>query len=198
MNIFIKAFLALVMVSASPLWAHDHELTFDDYRYHASLWQSGWTTFFTGSIALQTFVINSDESTDAEKFDARVSLVTSGSGLASMFLNPMPGARPVWDLERDHTESAEAQQRIMNQARLAVQRRRSLKFRLLVLTEQMLAGAAIYSDGRPHDGIRRFALGSLISGAFIYSTPFSSSWSSSKYSWNWELWPSQIALRVRF
>lgn len=146
---------------------------------HAALWQYGWTSFFAGSLALQTYTVAAGSTSEAQKFDAKVSLVTSGSGLFSTLFNPLPAAF----LEAFHQSpettpdqqlsKAKLGRRILDDTRLEVDRRRSARFQLFVLSEQLLAAGAIaWIDKRPQDAGRRFLLGVLTSELFIFTTPW--------------------------
>ena len=61
-----------------------------DYETHSKMWQWGWTGVFVSSISLQGHQILNKNSTADEKFDAKIGLLTSSSGLLSMIVNPLP------------------------------------------------------------------------------------------------------------
>jgi hypothetical protein len=146
---------------------------------HAALWQYGWTSFFAGSLALQTYTVAAGSTSEAQKFDAKVSLVTSGSGLFSTLFNPLPAAfLEAFNQSPETTpdqqlSKAKLGRRILDDTRLEVDRRRSARFQAFVLSEQLLAAGAIaWIDKRPQDAGRRFLLGVLTSELFIFTTPW--------------------------
>ena len=52
-----RVLLVIWLILFSPiLQAIDQDSSFDDFSYHASLWQNGWTSFFAGSLALQGLI----------------------------------------------------------------------------------------------------------------------------------------------
>jgi len=179
-----------------------HDL--DALGTHASYWQYGWTSFFAGSLALQARTLAAASTSDSQKFDARVSVVTSGSGLLSTLLNPLPAA-----FLRDFRNSPEATaaqreakavlgQRILDDTRLEIDRRRSPGFQVFVLTEQFLAAGAIaWIDKRPQDAGRRFLLGMASSELFIFTTP----WIGSRHETtqvSWQILPNGISFDLKF
>ncbi|MDQ3235359.1 MAG: hypothetical protein M3Q07_26405 [Pseudobdellovibrionaceae bacterium] len=173
-------------------------------RDHSSYWQYGWTSFFAGSLVLQARTLTAASTSDKQKFDARISIITSGSGLFSTLYNPLPAAF----LQKFH-QSPEAVsdqrvvkaalgQRILDETRLEINRRRSLSFQLIVLTEQMLAAGTIaWIDKRPHDAGRRFLLGMLASELFIFTTPSNSPRHDATHI-SWQILPNGVSFDLKF
>ncbi|HYX38695.1 MAG TPA: hypothetical protein VE954_36790 [Oligoflexus sp.] len=171
---------------------------------HSAYWQYGWTSFFTGSLALQARTLAADSTSNEQKFDARVSVVTSGSGLFSTLFNPMPAA-----FLREFHQSPEVTpsqrevkvalgQRILDDTRLEINRRRSVGFQVFVLTEQVLAAGAIaWIDKRPQVAGRRFLWGMLTSELFIFTTPWKSSHHDTTQV-SWHILPDRISFDLKF
>lgn len=62
----------------------------DDGRRHASYWQNGWTGFYAGSAAAQTFLwLDADNNDD--RINAVVGAVKCAGALVDILLRPMPG-----------------------------------------------------------------------------------------------------------
>lgn len=176
----------------------------DGLGVHASYWQYGWTSFFAGSLALQTRTLAVDSTSDKQKFDARVSVVTSGSGLLSTLLNPLPAAflREFHSSPEATAAQREAKaamgQRILDDTRLEIDRRRSTGFQVFVLTEQFLAAGAIaWMDKRPQDAGRRFLLGMASSELFIFTTPWIGSHHQTTQV-SWQILPNGISFDLKF
>lgn len=146
-------------------FSHDQKET---YVLHARIWQFGWMGVFGGSLATNALMLSSDQATRAEKFDARLSLLTSGSGLLSLIFNPLPAAyagRSSWESNPKYLDASIAE----------VERRRGWGHLTFLLTEQAIVASAIaFYDDRPRDAVKRFALGAIVSGLFAYTTPLNS------------------------
>lgn len=172
----------------------------------AIYWQYGWTTVFLGSVALQTHTLTQRGARADDQFDARVSLVTSGSGLLSTLINPLPAAflgdyrqLPESTPQEKLLKQREAERVVLATAR-EIERRRSLAFHVFTLTEQILAAGAIaWIDGRPNDATRRLLLGTLSSGLFIYTTPRLPPDSIAGFNQvSWHIIPEGLAVQLRF
>ncbi len=189
----IKAFAVLILlITASSTYADE----LDDVRQelkavevHSKLWQYGWTSVFSGSLLIQGKTLADEHAKESEKFDAKVSLVTSGSGLLSTLMHPLPAAfsQSFHDSPEQTTEERAAKialgRRILAETRVEVERRRSWPFQVFVISEQVLAAGAIaWLDKRPDDAGRRFLLGVVSSELFIYSTPWMENGSAVKIS----------------
>lgn len=179
-----------------------HEL--DEVATQASYWQYGWASFFLGSLALQARTLANDSTSRKQKFDAKVSVVTSGSGLLSTLINPLPAAflGEFHGSPESTTAEREAKaamgQRILDDTRLEIVRRRSTGFQIFVLTEQFLAAAAVaWLDKRPQDAGRRFLLGMAGSELFIFTTPWIGS-SPEAGQVTWQILPNGIAFDLKF
>lgn len=141
-------------------------------------WQWGWTGLFSGAIVMNALKASSSDSKDHERFDARVSLVTSGSGLLSMLINPLEAADiSSWHQlpetnQEDIKKKIDAGKRIIRLTNREIERRQSLPFYSLLLGEQIAAAAVIaYGDHRPQDALRRLGLGILTSFAWVITVP---------------------------
>ena len=93
-----RILVIILGLAISGLAMSDSKLSTKDDSYYerARLWQNGWTLVFSSSIASQLYTLSVPESDPGKHFDARISMVTSGSGLLSILLNPLPGS---WDLQ---------------------------------------------------------------------------------------------------
>ncbi|MBP6219183.1 MAG: hypothetical protein KA436_11405 [Oligoflexales bacterium] len=135
------------------------------YVQHSFYWQAGWTAVFSSSLALNGLMATSHKSSPQQKFDARLSLLTSGSGLLSVLFNPLPVA---YASENEWTENPT----LLHLTKMEVRRRQSFRHITFMFTEQVLAALAIgMYDKRPVDALRRLGIGSITSLAFAFSTP---------------------------
>jgi len=179
-----------------------HDL--DEVATQASYWQYGWTSFFLGSLTLQARTLARDSTSNKQKFDAKVSVVTSGSGLLSTLINPLPAAFLREFHSSPETTTAEQAakaamgQRILDDTKLEIVRRRSTEFQIFVLTEQVLAAGAIaWLDKRPQDAGRRFLLGMASSELFIFTTPWIGSPPETTQV-TWQILPNGISFNLKF
>ena len=190
-----RILVIILGLAISGLAMSDSKLSTKDDSYYerARLWQNGWTLVFSSSIASQLYTLSVPESDPGKHFDARISMVTSGSGLLSILLNPLPGS---WDAPVNHDPAA--WEATLRRSRLEVERRRSVKFKLVLLGEQVLAAGAIAGlDQRPQDATRRFLLGMLTSALFVYTTPWHQSWDPSA-AYHIDFLPAKVALTRSF
>ena len=90
--------------------------------------------------------------------------------------------------------------RIMRETELEIKRRKGWAFHAFVLTEQVLAAGTIaWIDGRPQDAMRRFVLGTVTSGLFIYSLPqLPVSVNDGTSQLSWRLTPEGLSLHLDF
>jgi hypothetical protein len=172
----------------------------------ARYWQYGWTGVFLGSVVLQARTLSQPKASAEARFDARMSLITSSSGLLSTLVNPLPAAllsdyRQLPDITpEDKIAKQREAYRILRETEWEIERRQGWAFHALLLTEQVLAAGAIaWIDGRPQDAARRFVLGTITSGLFIYTLPQRAvSSHNGAPQLSWRLAPEGVALQLDF
>src|SRR5688572_23606375 len=112
-------YVCLLVVLIMPQTSHAGHDSDKSYVQHSFLWQAGWTTAFSSSLILNGLVATSQKSSREQKFDARLSLLTSSSGLLSVLINPLPVA---YASEREWTADPE----LIRLTQVEVERRRGL------------------------------------------------------------------------
>lgn len=129
----------------------------------AVIWNTSFLGVFSVGMALNAYNYFSTKKDD-KKFDAGVDFIKSTLAVGSMLLDPFL-TKSIYD---DYSQSKDALAKAI--AREAYEK--SLTNHLLSGLVNLLGGAAIWLiDDRRSDGIRNFALGTLISEIKIWTAP---------------------------
>lgn len=176
-----------------------------------NIWFAGWTAFYSTSIALNGYLA-SEADEDEDRYDARVSAITSSLGLAGT----------LWAYYGAPLDYAGAKSQLVNNGNLEPagtiaerqQYIQSWQNRVPGLIVNTLAGLAIgVSDDRPRDGALRFAVGMLVNEARIRTRPTHvrdqmQGWESAsirlnrhsalRVAYNWHLTGRGVIFRARF
>jgi hypothetical protein len=138
----------------------------------AGIWQTGWTAFYAASLGFNGY--QSSEASDAEdRYDARVSAVTSALALGDLLLNPLPRrydrAQQRYARSIGHPEQQREIILTVAQSESAAYRWQS---RVLPGLVSAAAGLVIgIGDDRPEDGAIQFATSMLVNEAKLWTRP---------------------------
>lgn len=138
----------------------------------AKLWQTGWTAFYAASTAFNAY--RGSEASDADdRFDARVSAVTSAMGLGDMLLSPLP---PVYEAAqaqyRGATGNPDRRRELL--LRLAQSENTPYRWQSRIAPGLVNAAAGLViglGDNRPEDGVVQFATGMLVNEIKLWTRP---------------------------
>ncbi|QJQ96938.1 hypothetical protein HIO72_00295 [Halomonas sp. PA5] len=138
----------------------------------ANYWQTGWTTFYAGSLVLNAYQ-SSEASSSDDRFDARVGAVKSALALGGMFFDRQPHPQARREFQQLDGETDLAHARALIEQTAAIEReRRTWQSRMGSLLVNTAGGLAIaLGDDRAEDGAISFATGMLIGELQIWSQP---------------------------
>jgi len=164
---------------------------FDQGKLHAQLWQYGWLSGFSATVASRLYIVANEDDTP-ERFDATIGIFTALSGVLSVALKPLPSssaaaklrAMPEATTDQRRIKLQYGEQLLMASAHEA-KRRRGWTIQSVFLLEQLIAGLAIgMIDNRPKDGLKTAVTGMLASELFTFTMPTKSISDLNTYSKN--------------
>lgn len=162
---------------------------FDQGNLHAQLWQYGWLSGFSASIAARTYIVTTEDESPA-RFDAAAGIFTSLSGVLSLILKPLPSSFAASKLNVMLETTAEQRriklqyaEQLLTASANEAKRRRGWAIQGVFFLEQLLAGLAIaVIDDRPKDALKIATMGMLASEIFTFTMPTQSITDLEEYS----------------
>lgn len=144
--------------------------SFQQNKTHSQYWQNGWTGFFAASTVVHA-AIWGRTSSHSEAYDAKMTVITSGLGLADTLINPMKSHVYAEKLTKTEVSLPQAEQ-WLSQAAARERYERSFMSHFLSGAVNGLAAAAIaFDDKRKNDAIMSFVTGMLVSEVKIFTSP---------------------------
>lgn len=151
---------------------------FNKSQTQARYWQYGWTGFYTASLGYNIYQANEADSQN-NRYDARVSAVTSALGLAGLWYNPLlysPARQALEAIKRNpHLSQSEKDAKslpLLIEVANDEASRQSWKARIAPFIVNLAAGLVIgVGDHRPGAGALQFGLGMAVSELRIRTQP---------------------------
>lgn len=168
----LPVFLPAMALAQTPEaeW-HTYETALANGSRHASYWQTGWTTIYAGSLALNAWQASEASGRD-DRYDARVGVVKSALALGGMLLDRQPHPAAYRELQAGEPGDIRSARALLETVAAEERRRRSLEVRLTSLAVNTAAGLLIaVGDGRERDGAINFATGMLVSELQLQTQP---------------------------
>ncbi|WP_148252073.1 hypothetical protein [Aidingimonas lacisalsi] len=218
------ALVASLTLAMTPLaMAQSAEQEWNAYRdalehgeRHADYWQTGWTTFYAGSLAYNAWQSSEGSSSD-DRFDARVGAVKSALALGGMLLDRQPHPEARRKLEQVSGQAPDDRlaraREVIRETAEEERRRRGWRARLGSLAVNTVGGLVIgVGDDRPDDGAISFATGMLVSELQLWSQPGQAGHAVNRfqpaqlsigdmqidYEYAWVMGPDQLGMHIRY
>ncbi|MFC3393256.1 hypothetical protein [Aidingimonas halophila] len=201
--------------SAEQEW-HAYQDALERGERHADYWQTGWTTFYAGSLAYNAWQSSEGNSSD-DRFDARVGAVKSALALGGMLLDRQPHPEARRKLEQisgqDPDDRLARARDVIQETAEEERRRRGWRARLGSLAVNTVGGLVIgVGDDRPDDGAISFATGMLVSELQLWSQPGQAGHAINRfqpaelsfgdmqidYEYAWVMGPDQLGVHLRY
>ena len=168
--------LALTSVAQANSTASDQEKldfiasNFNTIATHSRYWQNGWLTLFSGSALVHAGIWDQTGS-QKERFNAKVTVITSTLGAADMLINPMKSHKYAEQLSEANVSLSQAESWLEAAAKRE-QYERSLTNHLLSGLVNGLAGLAVAKDSDSNsDGVMTFLSGMIATEVKIFTSP---------------------------